>query len=185
MTVESDSLLPVGAIISKEGDALAVHPCFQSLQAFEENDFPFGKHCVHIGFAVEHTETPCGRQGAAAYFIAGITFEMIEHLRGRGAGMFFVEPGDGGPAAQGAVSANVVSVMDVSGKVAPERLEKPWGMLLVKVAHVVAKSPFELPVGLGMVYRRVDQPDACLLTERGKKISFEAGAIIKDDRLRE
>ena len=57
-------------------------------------------------------------------------------------------------------------------------------MLLVEVSHVVAESPFELPVGLGMVYRRMNQPDADPVAERGKKVSFEAGTIIKDDRLR-
>lgn len=46
--------------------------------------------------------------------------------------------------------------MDISGQVAPQGLKKPWSMLLVKVAHVVAESPFALvlveirsrPVGL-------------------------------------
>ncbi len=94
LAVESDSLLPVGAIVSKKGNTLALRPCFQSLQALEKIDFPVGKRPIYLRFAVEHPEAPSDRQGAAAYFVAGIAFEMIEHIGRRGAGMFFVEPGD-------------------------------------------------------------------------------------------
>jgi hypothetical protein len=47
-----------------------------------------------MSFAVEYPAAPGGRQGAAAYFIACIAFELIEHIRRCGARMFFVEPGD-------------------------------------------------------------------------------------------
>ncbi len=57
-------------------------------------------------------------------------------------------------------------------------------MLLVEVSHVIAESPFELPIGLGMAYSRMNQPDARSITERGKKVSLEAGTIIRDDRFR-
>jgi hypothetical protein len=52
-------------------------------------------------------------------------------------------------------------------------------MLLVEISHVIAESPFELPIGLWMAYSRMNQPDARSITERGKKVSLEAFMISK------
>jgi hypothetical protein len=44
--------------------------------------------------------------------------------------------------------------------------------------------PVRASIGLGMAYSRMNQPDARSITEPGKKVSLEAGTIIKDDRFR-
>ena len=98
--------------------------------------------------------------------------------------MFFIEPGDRRLAAQSAVATHEVPVVDVGGQLAPQVFKEPRGMLFVKIPHVVAESSFELPVGLRVIYRRVDQPDTGLCTRYGKKIALEGGAVVKDDRLR-
>lgn len=79
--------------------------------------------------------------------------------------------------------ANIVAVVDIGGQIEPQGIEKPRGMLLIEVAHVVAICPFKFPIGLGMVHRRADQPNAHSLAKRGKKLPFEAGAVVKYDRL--
>ena len=63
------------------------------------------------------------------------------------------------------MAAHLVPVLDIGRQRAPQRLKFPDRLLTIKLRHIVPKGAFELAIGLRVLRRGMDEPDAQVPTE--------------------
>ena len=83
-----------------------------------------------------------------------------------------------------AMAAHLVPILDVGRQRAPQRLKFPDGLVTIELRHIIAKRAFELAIGLRMLGRGMDEPDAQVATEGLQQFPAKDPALVKHHALR-
>src|SRR5213083_2025287 len=81
------------------------------------------------------------------------------------------------------MAAHLVAVLDVGWQRAPQRLKFTDGLVTIELRHIISKRTFELAVGLRVLGRGMDEPDAQVPTEGLQQFPAKRAALVKDDTL--
>ena len=74
---------------------------------------------------------------------------------------------------------HLVAVLDVGWQGSAQRLEFPDGLVTIELRHIIAKRAFELAIGLRMLGRGMDEPDAQVATEGLQQFPAKRTALVK------
>lgn len=58
--------------------------------------------------------------------------------------------------------------------------QRPWRLLLIEIAHVIAERAFQLAIRLRMAYGRLDQLNVQALAEHPQHRPPKMGAVVKE-----
>src|SRR5262249_4150575 len=157
-------------------------PDFQALDRFITRDHLVTERPIEVDLAAEEIETALGGHPFLHHGIAGVLFQGVEEPWD-GHAMLFGEPRQGWAPLERPMAPHLVAIPDVGWQGPAQRLEFPDRLVTIELRHIIAKRTFKLAIGLRMLGRGVDEPNAQVPTEGLQQFPAKRAALVKDDAL--